>query len=143
LGMGAAKAAAVLRPAGSLGLFWNYIRLDDETKAAFDAVYRANAPALLDNYMLGSLARDAHAFRDAIASCGKFTGAWIRQYDWDCRMSRAHWLDLLPTQSDHRVLPVERRNRLIDGVGEAIDRLGGSIVVNFETELIVARRLAV
>jgi len=139
---GAARAASVLRPDGRLGLFWNYIHLEDETKAALDAVYRAHAPTMLENYLLGTRARDAHVFRDAIASCGKFAGTWIRQYDWDQRMARAEWLDLLPTQSDHRVLPAEQRSRLLDGVGEVIDSLGGTILVHFETELIVTRRLA-
>jgi SAM-dependent methyltransferase len=140
--IGAAKAAAVLRPGGCLGLFWNYLHLDGGMKAALDSVYRAHAPSMLENYVLGTRARDAHAFRDAIASSRQFTGTWIRQYDWDCRMSRTEWLDLLPTQSDHRVLPADQRNRLLNGVSEAIDRLGGSVLVHFETELIVTHRLA-
>jgi SAM-dependent methyltransferase len=140
--IGAAKAATVLRPEASLGLFWNYIHLDDEMRAALDAVYRAHAPSMLDNYVLGTRAKDAPAFRDSLASSRKFTGPWIRQYDWDARMSRAEWLDLLPTQSDHRVLPAEQRSRLLAGIGDAIDSLGGSVRVQWETELIVTHRLA-
>jgi hypothetical protein len=97
---------------------------------------------MLDNYVLGTRAKDAHTFRDSLASSRKFTAPWIRQYDWEARMSRAEWLDLLPTQSDHRVLPAEQRRRLLEGVGEVIDRLGGSVHVHWETELIVTRRLA-
>jgi len=92
--------------------------------------------------VLGTRARDAHAYRDALESSRRFAPTWIRQYDWDSRMSRDEWLDLLPTQSDHRVLPAEQRARLLDGVGAAIDGLGGSVLVHWETELIVTRRLA-
>jgi len=97
---------------------------------------------MLENYVLGTRARDAHAYRDALESSRRFTPTWIRQYDWDSRMSRDEWLDLLPTQSDHRVLPAEQRARLLDGVGKAIDGLGGSVLVHWETELIVTHRLA-
>ena len=140
--IGAAKAATVLRPDGRLALFWNYIHLDGEMKAALDAVYQAHAPTMLANYVLGTRAKDAHAFRDALASTRMFTVPWIRQYDWEDRMSRAEWLDLLPTQSDHRVLPAAQRSRLLAGISDAIDELGGSVLVHWETELIVARRLA-
>jgi SAM-dependent methyltransferase len=140
--VGAAKAGSVLRAGASLGVFWNYIHLEDETKAALDAVYRAHAPTMLENYVLGTRARDAQAFRDALASSRLFDQPWIRQYDWDRRLSRAEWLDLLPTQSDHRVLPPQQRAQLLEGVGDAIDKLGGSVLVHWETELIITRRLA-
>ena len=140
--VGTAKAAAVLRPEGSLGIFWNYVHLEDEMRAALTAVYEANALTELDKYALGTRARDAHAFRDALASSRRFAAPWIRQFDWDRRMSRDDWLDFLPTQGEHRLLPTDQRARLLEGLAEAIDGLGGSVLVHWETELVVTRRLA-
>jgi SAM-dependent methyltransferase len=140
--LGATKAAAVLRPEGRLGIFWNYVHLDEEMRAALTAVYRANALTMLDEYALGTRARDAHAFRDALASGRRFASPWIRQFDWDRRMSRDEWLDFLPTQGEHRLLPADQRARLLGDLAEAIDGLGGSVLVHWETELVVTRRLA-
>jgi hypothetical protein len=49
----------------------------------------------------------------------------------------AAWLDFLLTHSDHQTLP--RRERLMAEVGEAIEALGGSFEMRYETVLVSAR----
>lgn len=56
------------------------------------------------------------------------------------RYSRGQWLDQLGTHSDHIALPSPELVTLLDAVGTAIDRLGGSITVRYETRLISAQR---
>jgi hypothetical protein len=58
------------------------------------------------------------------------------------RHSRDEWLDQLGTHSDHITLEPQQRAALLDAVGATIDRLGGSITLDYETELISATRTA-
>jgi SAM-dependent methyltransferase len=140
--VGAAKAADVLRRGGVVGVFWNYFHLEGEMKAALRDAYQANAPDLLDSHVLGGRARDAHVFRDAMASDRRLARTWIRQYDWSCRLSAAVWLDVLAAQPDHRRLPDDQRAPLLTAVADVVAGLGGSVLVRYETELLTARRLA-
>jgi SAM-dependent methyltransferase len=142
LAAGARTAADVLRPGGVLAVFWNYFRLDSKLKDALDDVYQMHAPELLGSHVLGGRARDAHAFRDAIASDPRFTNPWIRQYDWDCHLAVSAWVDLLASQPEHRRLNDDQRVGLLGAVTNAVEALGGSVVINYETELITARRVA-
>ena len=48
------KAAAILRPAGTLALFWNYDDLAQPTQAALADVYLRSSPQLLRSVVLGS-----------------------------------------------------------------------------------------
>ena len=55
--------------------------------------------------------------------------------------TRDEWLDQLLSRSDHTALEPEVLDRLLEGIGAAIDDHGGSFVMNFETVLITATRL--
>ena len=52
----------------------------------------------------------------------------------------AEWLEILQTHSDHQTLPAERRERLLDAIGGAIDSLGGSFEMPYEAILVTAQR---
>jgi hypothetical protein len=73
-----------------------------------------------------------------MSSLGAPTTKWFR---WNRVYQRDEWLDQLLSRSDHTALKSEVLDRLLEGIGAAIDDYGGSFVMNFETVLISATRL--
>jgi SAM-dependent methyltransferase len=141
--LGATKAAEVLEPGGRVGAFWNHGVFDPATRAALDAVYRDIAPGL-DRYsvLLGnSDERRLVAAADAFEATDGLTDVARRAFRWSRRYSRDDWLDQLPTHSDHRTLPPEQLQRLLEAVGSTIDDLGGGLSVSYEVGLVTATRL--
>lgn len=136
------KAGAILPRGGRLAIFWNSGELDSPTREAFDDVYRRFAPALAkESVPLGN--PHPHEARDiaAIAAAGVFAPCEVRRYEWARQSSRDEWLDQLATHSDHALLEPDQLAGLLNAVGTAIERLGGSIAVRYETRLIRARRI--
>ena len=139
--VGPRKAATILAPGGRLAIFWNRGRHDSPTKAAFDEVYLSLAPALVkESVPLGNMPPDHAGDMAAIAATRLFAPCQQRTYVWAQRYSRDEWLDQLGTHSDHIALEPEHLATLLRAVGSAIDRLGGSITVHYETQLISAER---
>lgn len=139
--VGPRKAAAVLPPLGWLAVFWNRGRHDAETKAALDEAYRGFAPSLaLESVPLGNKPADDAGDIAAIAATRLFAPCERRTYVWAQRYPRDEWLDQLGTHSDHIALEPRQLAALLQAVGAAIDRLGGSITVHYETQLLSAQR---
>jgi len=136
-----ARAAELLRPGGTLALFWNLNRIDPELQAELDGVYRRVAPAMGRSRATGTLSLDTDGQIAALAACGRFSPAELRRYPWSQVYSTAEWLDLLPTHSDHRVLPAGTLEALLAEIGSTIDRLGGVIPVAYETVALLAAPL--
>jgi len=65
----------------------------------------------------------------------------IRWFPWTRAYERDEWRDQLLSRSDHLALGPEVLDRLLAGIGAAIDDHGGSFVMSFETVLITAARL--
>jgi SAM-dependent methyltransferase len=139
---GAEKAAAVLRPHGRLAVFWNRAQHRPEVKAAFEAVYTRVSPGLdTHSILLGNVADSRFTeTADSFRRCTAFEDPLIRTYRWEHRYTRDAWLDNLPTYSDHRTLPPDVLQRLLDGIGAAIDEMGGAFDVTYETVVVTARR---
>jgi len=139
--VGPRKAAAILAPGRQLAIFWNRGRHDSETRVAFDEAYSRFAPALVkESVPPGNKPRDHADDVAAISDTGLFARCEQRTYVWAQTYSRDEWLDQLGTHSDHIALEPEELATLLHGVGTAIDRLGGSIAVHYETQLISAQR---
>lgn len=139
--VGSSNAAAVLREGGRLATFWNSVRHDSGTKSILVDVYRRHAPSLAESSVpLGNVRAANTEYVDAIAATGMFQSAQLHGYAWEQRYTRDEWLDQLGTHSDHLLLPRDQLAALLDAVGAAIDGLGGSITMHYETELITARR---
>jgi SAM-dependent methyltransferase len=138
---GAAKAMSVLRPGGRVGVFWNVGGPPDDMKEAVRAVYAEHAPGL-DTYsvLLGYVGpgRD-EAVIDGLVQAG-FADVDTHLYSWPHVYTTAEWLDVLPTHSDHAALPPDRLRAVLDGIGAAIDSLGGSFVMTYTTRLITGTR---
>jgi SAM-dependent methyltransferase len=136
---GAAKAVRVLRPGGTIALFWNVHAEDTEVRRALDAAYAQHAPTITGSF--GRRAGEAHratAYLDSLVAAG-FTDAETREFSWDHSYDRAELLDLLPTYSDHLLLPRPQLASLLAAVGAVVDDFGGQITSHYETQLLLAR----
>jgi SAM-dependent methyltransferase len=141
--VGYARAAAALRPGGTLALAWNRHVRTSASAGFFEAVqqiYAREAPQLVATAPLPA----AHELADRapeIVRGGHFVDVVARRYPWTERYSSARYLQLLSTYSGHRTLPPPVRARLLSAIGRFIDeQFGGAIVKGYLTELYVARR---
>jgi SAM-dependent methyltransferase len=138
---GAQRAADVLEPNGRLGLFWNFGSPPAEVLALLDPIYERHAPGLArGSVLLGGADARAQAATAGIDASARFTAAKLDTFAWSKTHETAGWLELLQTHSDHQTLPPAQRERLLQAVGEAIDSLGGSFELPYETILVSARR---
>ncbi|MBF6334653.1 class I SAM-dependent methyltransferase [Nocardia abscessus] len=142
---GAAKAARVLRPGGLLAAFWHVFHLPAEVAEAYGAVYRRVAPnspiaiqpsiRALDGYR-PILARTADGIREA----GRFDDPLESNFEWERTYTRDEWLDQLPTHGPLTRLPQDDVAQVLDGVGAAIDAMGGGFTLPYTTVAITAAR---
>jgi hypothetical protein len=132
-----ARAAAALRPGGTLALFWNRgRRWTGALGADNDAAYSVHAPDIS-----GSTDWSLDWVRTEIERCPAFVDVTLRELTWSCTYTRDEWLALLGTQSDHRILPDGQRSRLHAAVGDVVDRHGGRVDVVYDTVVYLSRRV--
>jgi SAM-dependent methyltransferase len=138
---GAVKVASVLADGGRVGIFWNTGDPDPAVRARIDAVYRELEPGLRERSATSQRRRDrTRAALEALAQSGRFGPVAVSRFAWSRRYDTAAWLAHLASHSDHVTLAPERRERLLAAVGAAIDELGGSFPVAYDTLLVSARR---
>ncbi len=139
---GAERAGAVLPAGGRLCVFWNFGDPPADVRARLAPIYARLEPGL-ENY---SCLPGTHRARvgTTVADLGRspgFDAPETTTFTWSKTYATADWLDHLATHSDHRALPPDRRQRLLAAVGAAIDAVGGSFELPYETVLISARRV--
>ena len=137
---GAVKAAEVLIPEGRVGLFWNVGHPPPDVDRALSAVYQEVAPGLDERSVVFGRAGVERwgVAADGLRAAGAFTDAEVRTFSSERRYTRREWLDILPTHSDHRLLPEDQLARLLEGIGAALDDLGGAFTVTYRTWLVTA-----
>jgi hypothetical protein len=136
------KAHEVLGPDGVLALFWNRPDWPDTAlRHAIDAVYERVAPEL-GARTPGRSPQDAgrRACTDELAASPWFGDVSFTEHPWSTSYDVAGYLELLNTQSDHRLLDPEQRARLFHGVGDVIEAAGGVVPVAYCADLYLARR---
>ncbi len=138
------KLARVLRPQGTIALFWNKHIASEVDGGFFDCVqevYRQHAPEL---YGEGKGLPTTDELPDesaSLAATGLFGDFTVRQYPWVAHYDAASYVNLLNTYSDHRTLPANRRQRLYAGITAIINgAFGGQIAKQYLTVLYVAHR---
>lgn len=141
------RAAEALEPDGVLAAFWNRVRWESSPlRGGLEALYRRHAPELRAGVGGGPMhpATVLHEERwhdwqgDPSLSTGFTLPEW-RIYVWTQRYVRDDYLNLLRTHSDHLTLDPPRRETLLEAVGQAIDRIGGSLEIEYVTRLGLAR----
>jgi SAM-dependent methyltransferase len=138
------KAAQALCSGGTLALFghltdWQGEPLRDE----LDELYRRVAPGLHARNPGFPGLRPAGADgapAEELAGTGVFADMTARTYPWLARLTGPALIELLGTQSDHRLLPEETRVRLFEALRELVATHGGEVVVPHTTVLALARR---
>jgi SAM-dependent methyltransferase len=139
---GAAKAAAVLRPGGRIGLFWNQARPDPSVRPALEAAYARYAPELARaSVLMGQ--RDASLYEsiaEALRRSRAFDDVAIQLFGHDVTYARQEWVDLAATHSDHHTLPSDQLAPLLAALSSEIDGVGGRVPVHYEVTLVTGRR---
>jgi SAM-dependent methyltransferase len=144
---GAAKAARVLRPGGRLAPFNHVFQSPPEVMEPLARVYRRVMPdspfdpgsqstrSTMELYQ-AQFAKIA----DGIREVGGFSEPEQWRFEWEHTYTRDEWLDQLPTLGSLTRFPADRLGEVLDGVGAAIDALGGSFTMPYVTVVVTAAR---
>jgi SAM-dependent methyltransferase len=140
---GAAKAAGALKPGGLLAVFWNAFRLPPEVEEAFAEVYHRVVPDSPFDFQ--STRQSADAYRslsskaaDGIRVVGGFSEPELWQFEWERRYTRDAWLEQMPTHGTLTLLAPETLGEVLEGVGAAIEAMGGSFAMPYSTLVVTA-----
>lgn len=133
---GPRKAARLLRPEGTLAVFWNFDEPEEQVRGALEAAYRAHAPELAGG--IGSTRHDGTPYLEALETAGVFASVHLRTYRWAATYTTAEWVGRAATHSDHIRLPEARRAALLAAVAAELDRRGGAITTSFTTFAVLA-----
>jgi hypothetical protein len=77
---------------------------------------------------------------DGIRTVGGFSDPEQWRYNWQRSSTRDEWLDQLPTSGALTRLPSDRLAEVLEGVGAAIDAMGGSFTMPSTTVVVTAAR---
>jgi SAM-dependent methyltransferase len=138
---GALKAADVLSRRGRIGCFWNFGDPPARVREVLQPVYCRVAPEL----ETGSVALGSHTDRFEIterelSGSGRFENVEVRSFPWSLTYTRAEWVELVSTHSDHHALTRSQLDELLPAIGAAIDSVGGSFEMDYRTTLVTATR---
>jgi len=143
--IGYRKVAKVLRPAGTLALFWNkpvQTKVSAEMVQSIQTVYERVVPEMAKSF-------HGLAHPDDIPTPVKveidrslmFGDVTVFKYRWEAEYSAKAYVELLSTYSDHIALEKGIRTKLLDGIENLIEtRFSGSIVKEHLSILYLARR---
>lgn len=128
-----AKAARALRPGGNLAVFANRpLPGSTSVHARIQEAYAEHMPhfaaRVFDKPERGDLLR-------LFSAATEFGQAQMREYAWRAEYDAARYLDLMRTQSDHRLLPADRLDRLLEQIRSAIEAAGGHFGVDYVAAL--------
>jgi len=141
---GALRAAQALHEGGEICLFWNFGTPPAEIGELLQPIYARVSPEMARYaVLLGNRDDRARAAIEGITSSEAFDTPSRADFAWSRRYTTSSWLDQLATHSDHRSLPPERLRELLEAVGAAIDSIGGSFEMPYETLLVKATRVHV
>jgi SAM-dependent methyltransferase len=143
-GSGYVRVREVLRPGGMLAAFWNRVDwsrcpLRAELQTAYEHSGAGQVRLGPMHPGVGSSLERTEEWDPELARSAGFTDIAVRQYERVLRYTSAEYVALLGTHSDHILLASEARGRLLERVGEIIERHGGVIELAAPTVLCLAR----
>ncbi|MEV5612728.1 methyltransferase domain-containing protein [Streptomyces sp. NPDC052225] len=143
---GAAKAAEVLRPGGRLALFWNTTRPGPELAEAFSAAYMRALPDAPRNPWSRSVIDAYGTIFGTVSGAIRDTGAFGEpeewRVDWERHRTRDAWLEEIRTSGEAGQHTPEQLARLLEGMGAAVDAVGGAFTMPYTTVAVTAARQA-
>jgi len=118
------KCALALAPGGTLAIFGNRPLVDGDTPLhkEISEAYAQHAPDIVHAPVAYNSGEN---FRRLIDESGLFEPAQSHEYSWQRDYSADECVGLLRTQSDHRMLPADRREALLAAIHAAVERHGG------------------
>lgn len=143
---GAVRAASLLPGGGRVALFWNAGDPPAEVAAGFADAYRLIDTGLpFTPFASSRPAADGYGrFLDSastgLASTGAFAEPRPIRIGWEERVTRDAWLDQVPSSGGHDQIPSDALARLLDAMGDVIDRAGGGFTMSYTTVGIMADR---
>ena len=141
---GAAKAAAALRTDGRLAVFWNAFEPPPDLARAFTEVYRRVIPESPFSRAaapgLGAYEALCDRAAEGIREAGGFAEPDRWQFEWGHTYSTESWLDQVPTNGGMHQLPAATLAELLAGIGTAIDAAGGTFMMRYTTDVVIAVR---
>ena len=75
-----------------------------------------------------------------IREAGGFSEPEQWRFDWERSYTRDEWLDQLPTTGALTQLPSDKLAEVLEGVGSAIDAMGGSFTMHYTTVAVTSAR---
>jgi SAM-dependent methyltransferase len=142
-------AARALVPGGALAAFWNRpVWEGNPLRLALDAAYvdleRTNGkqPGGVMNPRGApvEIRSDREWLHEEFRGDGDFVDLEARHYRCNETYTSAQYVALIGTHSDHILLPARARTQLDAAITDAIDAVGGSFELTYETLLCLARR---
>ena len=134
-GTGYDKALSILRPGGALALMWN---VPVDRYRMFERVYAQHAPDLVAEQDERVKRRDSDTWSDEMSSAG-FERVGQFTHRWSDSLGPGEIRALYSTYSDHMMLPEPNRERLLDGLADAVDQRGGQVEVEYNTNVYTGR----
>lgn len=142
--IGYPKAAASLKPGGTLAIFSNEHPRQGRFFEEVQAVYARYGPTG-DDQVPGhrpDIREKNLELAGYIDSTRLFTPVMVRTYPWQRTYTTAEYLALLNTYSDHRAIETERRQSLFAGIAELIEQhYGGQVTKDYLAVLCMAKKL--
>jgi SAM-dependent methyltransferase len=133
------RAAGMLRPGGTIALFWNADDLaDPRERQRFQEVHERHAPEFLEEYvpLTDEWVRDWDAYRELAAAPG-FTSPQWRVYHAGRELSTVDYVAFLDTVSRYRLLDDAVRAALYADLRAT---LGERVTLDVDTVLLLAQR---
>ena len=132
-------AAERLAPGGALAIFANLPQDPiGPVHEAIQAVYAQHAPAF--QARLPGTGSSRAALPEELAAAPEFGPVSDRRFPWTAHYDAEGYVELMSTQSNHRLLPSDTMTALHDGIIAAIREHGGGIEIPYEARLLLARR---
>lgn len=114
--VGAPKLVQLLRPGGTVCLFWNYDDFDERFEHVVDSAFASVDPALVE----AASANDKNLHERTLRGTGCFASVEVRDYRWSETLPVDEWVARLSTYSKQLLLGPQRLAEVQTAVRDAL-----------------------